>query len=496
MKSKTIVIGSGISGLAASAYLGQYSDVLVVEKNKSIGGRARQMEDSGFKFDMGPSWYWMPDIFEKFFLDFGYSSHQFYELIRLNPSFQIIFEDDVLVVPDNKKDIILLFEKYEKGSGDKLVDYLNDTKHLYDVAVNKMLYKPYVSAKDYLSKDVLDWKLISSLFLNVSYSIRKRFKNPKLIQLLEFPVIFLGATASQIPSLYGLMNYAALELGTWYPLGGMYEIIKAIQSVAEKQGVEIQTATEVHQIVVKNNKAIGVETNKGFYMADVVLSSADYAFTETKLLDSSYANYNTEYWNKRTFAPSALIFYLGVNKKISRLLHHNLFFDSDFEKHIQTVYQSYEWPNNPLFYLCVPSKTDNSIAPPGTENLFILIPVAIGLEDNTNIHHQIFNNVLSRIEKFTGENIRDSIVIKHTYSVSNFIEDYNSFKGNAYGLANTLFQTATFKPKMINQKIKNLFYTGQLTVPGPGVPPSLISAKLSSQLIYNYLKQKNYERVV
>ncbi len=496
MKPKILVIGSGFSGLSAAAYLGKEYDVTVLEKNSSIGGRARQFKDKGFVFDMGPSWYWMPDIFEKFFNDFGYSSKDFYSLIKLDPSFQIIFQDEVMIVPDSKEELINLFEKYEKHAGKKLQDYLYKTEYLYHVAINKMLYKPYVSITDYLTKDALDWKLISSLFNSVSQSIRSRFKHPKLIQLLEFPVIFLGSTAKEIPALYGLMNYAAFELGTWYPMGGMFEIVKAIEKIAVKNNVEIKTQTQVRKIVIENRKAIGVETDNGFYKADIVISSADYVFTESHLMDSIYTNYNENYWNKKTFAPSALIFYLGINKKIPKLLHHNLFFDADFDKHIHDIYTLVQWPEKPLFYLSVPSKTDPSVAPPNQENLFVLIPIAIGLKDNTEIHEKLFENIIARIEQFTGEKIKQNIVFKQTYSVENFISDYNSYKGNAYGLANTLLQTATFKPKLINKKISNLFYTGQLTVPGPGVPPSLISGKLVAQLIQKQIKPKEYETIV
>lgn len=493
-----IIIGSGISGLSAAAYLSKAGyQVSVIEKNSTIGGRARQFKDSGFTFDMGPSWYWMPDIFEKFFNDFGFSSSDFYQLIQLNPAFQVIFNDgDVIQVPDRKEKIYPIFEKYQKGSSRNLEDYLKHAEHLYRLAVNKMLYKAYVSYFDYLDKNILDVQLLKSLFCSVSNTVRKKFHHPKIIQLLEFPVIFLGASAQNLPALYNLMNYAAFELGTWYPMGGMYEIVKSIEQIIKEYKGTIITNCEAKKIIIENNKVRGVETSCGFMVADVVVSSADYAFTENKLLDKQYANYNYKYWEKKTFAPSALIFYLGVNKYLPKLLHHNLFFDADFEHHIRTIYNTHEWEKKPLFYLSVPSKTDPSVAPPGMENLFILVPISIGLKDDPSIHQQIFDNVITRIEKFIGTTFRSNIVLKYTYSVSNFISDYNAYKGNAYGLANTLLQTAGFKPKMINKKIPNLFYTGQLTVPGPGVPPSLISGKIVSEFIHHHLKTKTYESAV
>lgn len=500
MSKNIIVIGSGFSGLSAAAYLSKSgNNVIVVEKNQSTGGRARQLKDNGFTFDMGPSWYWMPDIFEKFFNDFGYTSSDFYQLVRLNPSFQIVFSDtDAIQIPDRKEELLDLFEKYQKGSKHYLENYLKQAKHLYDISVNKMLYKSYVHYSDYFDKNVLDLSLLKSLFSNVSKSIRKKFHHPKLIQLLEFPVIFLGAAAQNIPALYNLMNYAAFELGTWYPMGGMYEIVKAMEQIVKKYRTTVITNCEVRKIIIKNNKAIGIETSDGFMSADIVVSSADYAFTENKLIDKLYANYDPNYWENKTFAPSALIFYLGVNKSLPKLLHHNLFFDADFDHHLRSIYNTHEWEKSPLFYLSVPSKTDPSVAPLRKENLFILVPTSVGLKDNPEIHQQIFDNIISRIEKFIGTSFRNDIILKHTYSISNFIYDYNAYKGNAYGLANTLLQTAGFRPKIINKKVPNLFYTGQLTVPGPGVPPSLISGKIVSEFIHHQfkIKEKEYESIV
>lgn len=500
--SKIFIIGGGISGLSAAAYLSKNNEVILLEKNSSLGGRARVLEDRGFKFDMGPSWYWMPDVFEKFFNDFNYTTSDFYELIQLNPAFQVIFDDgDVIQVPADSKKLADIFEKYERGSRKKLMNYLNQSKLLYDLSMNGAVDKPYLNWSDYLDKKFLNIQMLSSLFRSVSGDVRKYFHHSKLRQLLEFPVIFLGSTADKIPALYHLMNYACFKLGTWYPMGGMYEIIKSIHKIGLENNAQYFVNTEVKEILVKNKKVIGIRTDKDFIEADIVISSADYTHTENNLIKKQFANYNEKYWERKTFAPSALIFYLGVNKKLPRLIHHNLFFDADFNKHIHQIYSSKQWPDNPLFYVSVPSKTDNIVSPSGYENIFILIPIALGLKDDENIHEQIFNNVINRIEKFIGEKFSENIIVKHKYSVSNFIKDYNAYKGNAYGLANTLFQTAGFKPKMRNKNISNLFYIGQLTVPGPGVPPSLISGKIVSNLISKYfpstkIKNKQYETFV
>lgn len=493
MTKKVVVIGGGISGLASACYLSKFGyKVTVLEKNSTLGGRARYFCANGFVYDMGPSWYWMPDVFENFFNDFNYSTHHFYNLIRLNPAFQIIFDTHKMSIPSELKGIAELIDTYEENGKQKFLDYIKYAQHLYEKSMHAMVYKPFVSVTEFFDRQVLDWTLIKSLFSTISKDIRKTFKHPSVRQLLEFPVIFLGESAERIPALYHLMNYSAFAQGTWYPMGGMYQIINAIHTLAQKMNVSIFTHTEVQKIVTRHNKVIGVQTSNGFIETDILLSSADYAFTET-LLDEAYRNYSNKYWQTRTFAPSALIYYLGVDKKIPSLQHHNLFFDADFDTHIQSVYITHQYPTNPLFYLSVPSVTDSMVAPVGKENFFILIPLSVNLLEDEYIQENLLNNAIQRIEKFTQTDIKNSIVFKLKYSRNDFIRDYNAYKGNAYGLANTLMQTAIFKPKMINKKISNLFYTGQLTVPGPGVPPSLISAKIIANLIhFKFPIQKNY----
>jgi len=335
---------------------------------------------------------------------------------------------------------------------------------------------------------LLKWKLFQGIFkLNVFQSvtahIKKYFKDPRLIQLLEFPVLFLGASADKTPALYTLMNYADMALGTWYPMGGMHNIVEAMVAVAEDQGVKFEFNSPVEKINVQGRKAISVQVNGKERYFDVIVAGADYHHVEQQLLPKKYHHYSEAYWNSRKLAPSSLIFYLGVNKKIKNLLHHNLFFDQDFKQHAKEIYLSPQWPTDPLFYLCMPSVTDPQVAPAGHENIFILMPVAPGLTDEEAIREKYFNLIVNRIESLTGESFRENIIFKKSYAHSDFIEDYNSFKGNAYGLANTLMQTANLKPSIVNPKVNNLFYTGQLTVPGPGVPPSLISGQVVAKEI-------------
>ena len=478
---KAIVIGAGFSGLAAAAHLAKDgAEVTILEKNPQIGGRARMFEEKGFRFDMGPSWYWMPDVFENFFNQFGKTTSNFYELERLTPSYKVHFKDETVDIPSSVPELKSLFESYEKGAAKKLEKFLKESKYKYDISMTDLVYKPGKSLTEFI-----DWRVFKGFFnLNLFSSFRKYttryFKHPKILQLLEFPILFLGATAETTPALYSMMNYADMQLGTWYPHGGMSKIVDAFESIAQEQGVKIITDAEVQNVIIKGKSITEVITTQGNFKAEVVINSSDYHFFEQNILPENKRLYSQKYWDSRKLAPSSLIFYLGVDKKIDGLTHHNLFFDADFPLHAKEIYDTPQWPSNPLFYVCSPSKTDSSVAPEGMENIFILIPVATGLEDNENIREKYLDLVLERLESKTGCSIKEHILYKRTFAHRDFVKDYNSFKGNAYGLANTLLQTAILKPKLRNSKLTNLFNAGQLTVPGPGVPPAIISGKIAA----------------
>jgi phytoene desaturase len=487
-----IVIGSGFAGLSAACVLAKDGyKVTILEKNKQPGGRAGVWQQDGFKFDMGPSWYWMPDVFENFFAQFGKKPADYYDLKRLDPAYRIYYgKDDLIDVPEERLELSKLFEQIEPGSSAKLEHFLKQAEYKYKVGMGANVFKPSHSATEYLKFDLLKKSLGLQLLSSMSKHVRDYFKNPKLIQLLEFPVLFLGATPQNTPAMYSLMNYADLVLGTWYPMGGMNEIVKAMVNLAESLGVEIRLDTEVTKIEVTDKKASNIITNKGCVQADMVIANADYQHVDQHLLDEPYRNYTTKYWDSRTLSPSSLLFYIGLNKKVEGIQHHNLFFDEDFERHADDIYTSPQWPDKPLFYVCCPSKTDESVVPAGCENLFFLMPVAPGLEDNESIREKYFDLLLSRFESITGESIRDSIIVKRSYALNDFKADYHAFKGNAYGLANTLNQTAFLKPAMRNKHIKNLLYTGQLTIPGPGVPPAIISGQVVAGEAMKYLNKQ------
>jgi len=491
-----VVIGSGFAGLSTACFLAKAGfAVTVVEKQATPGGRARQLIQDRFIFDIGPSWYWMPDVFERFFNEFQKKVSDYYSLDRLDPSYRIYWQDGEMNVPANYNELKNLFESIEQGSGVQLDKFLAEANYKYQVGINKLVHKSGQSITEFLDWDVIKGVFKLDVFTNMKKHVGKYFKNPKLQQLMEFPVLFLGALPQNTPALYSLMNYADIKLGTWYPQGGMYKIVEGMYSLANELGVKFEFNSDVQQIDVVDGKAKSItynQTNQQLPItvsADVVISAADYHFTETKLLPEKSRTYSNEYWNKRTMAPSCLLYYIGVNKKLKNILHHTLFFDTDFGVHGKEIYDSPAWPTDPLFYVSATSVTDKTTAPIGSENLFFLIPVASGLQGDTEeLRDKYFDKIVKRFEEKIGEKIIDNIVYKKSYSVSNFVHDYNSFRGNAYGLANTLMQTAVLKPSCKSKKVINLFYTGQLTVPGPGVPPSLISGEVVAKEVIKYLK--------
>jgi phytoene desaturase len=484
-KSKVIVIGAGFSGLAAASLLAQSGfDVTVLEKNSSPGGRARKFAENGFTFDMGPSWYWMPDVFEKYFALFDKKPQDFYTLQRLDPSYRFYFgEKDVVDVPATFGELVELFEKEEPGAGSALIKFLKEAEFKYKVSMSKFVYKPSLSLFEFVNPEMLASALKLHMFRSFDSHLKKYFKSARLRQMLEFPILFLGGTAKTTPALYSLMNYGDIKLGTWYPVGGMYNVVEGMVELATSLGVKFRYNSPVVSLEVIDGKITSVITAEKRYEAPYVLASADYQHVEEFLLPIEYRTYTKKYWNSRVLSPSSLIFFLGIDKKLEGIEHHTLFFDQDFSKHADAIYDKPGWPENPSLYFSCTSKTDPTVAPEGMENLFVLIPVAPGLEDTEEIREKYFQIILERFKKLTGQDISKNIVFKRSYAHADFERDYNAFKGNAYGLANTLLQTAFLKPKMKSKKVKNLYYTGQLTVPGPGVPPALISGEIAARLI-------------
>ena len=484
MGKKVAILGGGFAGLSAASIMAKNGfDVTLFEKNAEIGGRASKFEKDGFTFDMGPTWYWMPDIIEDFFKLFGKSTADYFELQRLDPSYRVFFaKNDFVDIPSSLDAIVALFESLEKGAGVSLQKYLREAEYKYTVGLKEFAFKPGLSILEFL-----DWRLMSSvlklhMLKPFSSYVRKHFKHPYLVQLIEFHVLFLGAKPQNTPALFSLMSHADYALGTWYPVGGMHQIAQAMKSVAEMNGVKIKTNENVESINVSSGKVCSITSNGVIYEVDAAIATIDYQHVDQKLLSPQHASYSKKYWESRKFAPSCLIFHLALDKRIDKLQHHNLFFDSDFANHAEEIYDRPQWPKNPLFYVCRPTLTDKSLAPEGKEVLFLLIPVAVALDDNEERREKYLKLLLDRLEEHTGEDISKHILFKRSYAHKEFMKDYNSYKGNAYGLANTLMQTSIFKPKIKSKKLKNLYFAGQLTVPGPGIPPAIISGQIAAGL--------------
>jgi len=483
MKKRINIIGSGFSSLAASSYLAKAGyEVVVYEKNKTTGGRARQYKKEGFTFDIGPTWYWMPDVFERFFNDFDKKPSDYYKLERLNPAYQVYFsEQESIIISGKLHEIFEAFEKEEKGSSKHLKKFLDSAKFNYNAAMKELVYRPGVSPLELITPETIS--RVNQFFSTIRKQVRKSIKSQKLIQILEFPVLFLGAKPSNTPAFYNFMNYADFGLGTWHPKGGMYKVVEAMTTLASNLGVVFETDANVEEICLDaNGKAIGLMVNNRFEKSDIVLSGADYHHSET-LLPKKYRQYSEKYWDKKIFAPSSLLFYVGLSKKLINVCHHTLFFDTDFDVHAKAIYDEPAWPEKPLFYGSFPSITDDSLSPEGKEAATFLIPLAPGIEDTEALREKYFDMIIERLEALTKQEVKSTILFKKSYCVNDFVKDYNSYKGNAYGLANILTQTAFLRPKIKSKKVDDLYFTGQLTVPGPGVPPSLISGKIVSDLI-------------
>lgn len=489
MKNKIVIIGSGFSGLAAAAVLARKGlEVTVLEKNTTPGGRARKFTAKGFTFDMGPSWYWMPDVMDNYFAAFGKKTSDYFELRRLDPSYKVFFgKDDFVEIPTDVSKTIALFESLESGAGKKLELFLKEAEKKYTIGINQFATKPSHSVGEFMHWHLIKHLFAMHLFRSFHSHVVRFFKNPRIHRLLEFPILFLGGTGDTTPALYSLMNYGDLKLGTWYPMGGIYELVDAMYKLAEEMGATFRFETEATGIEVNNRRVVGVQTNKGVLEADYVIAAGDYHHIEQHLLPREFRMYSESYWDKRVMSPSSLIFYLGVNKKLERLRHHTLLFDTNFDAHAADIYQHPRWPEAPALYVSATSITDPTVAPAGMENLMVLIPVATGLDDNEQMRQHYFNLVMQRLEHITGQSIREHVVYSRSYAHNDFISDYHAYKGNAYGLANTLMQTAFLKPKLKNTKLDNLYFSGQLTVPGPGVPPAIISGRMAAEEILKQL---------
>ena len=482
MKKHAIIIGAGFGALGSACILGKAGwKVTVLEKNESIGGRATTFKAKGFTFDRGPSWYLMPDVFEHFFELFDEDITKLLKLKKLMPSYRIFYKDldeKVDIYSDLKKDIPT-FEKIEKGAGAQLEKYLDQAGYQYEVAKDRFMYKNYDSFRDFFTKEVATEGRKLSAFKNMDRYVSGYFKTEQLQKIMQYPLIFLGSSPYNTPAIYNIMSHIDFDMGVYYPQGGIYEITNALVAVAKKYGVTFKTNSDVQKIIVEDGKAVGVKVNSKELRGDIVISNADIQHTEQKLLDEKYRQYSESYWKKRTLAPSALIIYLGVDKQYDSLTHHNLLFSKDWKKNFADIFDQPQWPDDPSVYICAPSKTDPSVAPKGMENMFVLVPIAAGLDYTEKQLEAYADKILATMEKEMDlPDLRKHIIYQKNFSVKDFKARYNSYQGTALGLAHTLRQTAIFRPKNISKKVADLYYVGAGTNPGIGMPITLISAEL------------------
>ncbi|MBN1834855.1 MAG: phytoene desaturase [Spirochaetales bacterium] len=485
MKRTAILVGAGLGGLAAAALLGRDGwQVTVLEKNDCPGGRARLWSHQGYQFDMGPSWYLMPEVFEHYFSLFGRRREEYYALQALDPYYRVFFapESPVDIGPDRGR-VEELFESFERGGAERLRGYLRKARYKYDVAMSEFLYKEYASLFEFLNLRMLLEGSRMNVFGRLDRSVRRYFHDRRARQLLEYAMVFLGTDPARAPALYSIMSHVDLNLGVHYPSGGLQSVGAALARLAAEQGAEIRLNQNVRRIVVEKGVARKVLTEDGEYGADVVLVNADYAFAETQLLEEPYRSYPPRYWERRVLAPSFFVLYLGVGKRLERLVHHNLYFSEHWERHFDAIFRKPSWPAKPCFYVSCISKTDAGAAPRGKENVFVLVPVAPGLDDPEEVRERYAEEVLGHVEAVVGEEIHSALEVRRIFSHRDFTGDYNAYQGTALGLAHTLTQTAVFRPRFRSRKVQNLYYVGQYTHPGIGVPMVLIAAQVVCGLI-------------
>jgi len=488
MKQSVIVIGGGIGGLATAILLAKKGyGVTLVEKNDTLGGRANIFEANGFRFDMGPSWYLMPDVFEHFFKLIGEPIDKHLELIRLDPSYRIHFRDKDETI-DMHSDVAAdspTFEQFETGSSEQLRAYLDTSKYQYDIAIKYFMYKNYDTVFDFMNLRTMIEGRRLHVFEKMHNYVARYFKSDVIQKIMEYQLVFLGSSPYNTPALYNIMSHIDFNMGVYYPRGGIYSLIEGLVDIAKKAGVSFVTGDAVATIEVDHKRATGVILKSGRSLkADIVVSNADIHHTDTTLLPEVSREHSDAYWSSRTLAPSAFIMYLGLKKKVPGLTHHNLAFGGDWKKGFAEIFDDPRWPTDPSYYVCCPSKTDDAVAPKGKENLFILVPVSPKLDMNPSNIKKYREKVLDFLERdFDVKDIRNQIEYERVYTSNDFASDYNALGGSALGLAHTIKQTAIFRPNNVSKKVKNLYYAGAGTNPGIGMPICLISAELAYKRI-------------
>ncbi len=488
--TSAVVIGGGFGGLSTACYLADAGlDVTILEKNDQLGGRASRLERDGFKFDMGPSWYLMPDVFERFFGHFDRTPEEYYGLQRLDPHYRIFFKDgDQVDISGDLEETKELFETYEAGAGEAFDAYLDQAEETYEIGMEHFVYTDRANFRDYVDWDVVKNARGMKFLGSMQSHVEDYFEHPKLQQIMQYTLVFLGGSPTNTPALYNLMSHVDFNLGVYYPDGGLGGVVDGIVELGSELGVEYRTGAPVHAVRGERGE-FQVATGNGGIETDLVVSDADYAHTEQELLSPADRQYEESYWEERTYAPSAFLMYLGVEGELDELEHHTLVLPTDWEDHFAQIFDDPDWPEDPAYYVCVPSKTDDTVAPEGHGNLFALVPVAPGLTDDTETKEWYRDLVLEDLAEHTGTNLRDRIVVEELFSVSDFGERYNAREGTALGLAHTLRQTGPLRPGHRSSALDGLYFTGSFTTPGIGVPMCLISGQHAADAVLEDLPE-------
>jgi phytoene desaturase len=483
------VVGGGIGGLSAAAQAAaRGADVRLLERHDRVGGVAGLLEAEGFRFDTGPTWYLMPDVFERFFAQFGRSPDDYYDLERLDPHYRVFWKDgDRADVTADTAQVTSLFESYEAGAGEALEEYLGVAEETYEIGMEQFVYEDRPRLRDFLDPEVALAARGLTFLGSMQEHAADYFDHPKLQQLVQYTLVFLGGSPHNTPALYNLMAHVDLNLGVYYPDGGMASVVDGLADLAREQGVEIETGRDVTGIQPTTDGLLvttreGKSTDPGSgpatgYAADRVVSNANPAYTERELLPPRARAGDPDRWETKTYAPSAFLLYLGVEGDVDPLKHHTLVLPTDWDDHFHHIFEDPAWPEDPAYYLCVPSETDDSVAPDGHHAVVVLVPIAPGLPDGPDVRASYREKVLSDLADHTGVDLRDRIVFEETACVSEFADRYGAPGGTALGLAHTLRQTGPFRPSHRADGLEGLYYTGGFTTPGIGVPMALISGE-------------------
>ncbi len=485
-----VVVGAGFGGLSAAAYLADAgADVTVLERNSHPGGYAGRIERDGFRIDTGPSWYLMPEVFDRFFERFGRETEEFYELTALDPLYDVYWKDgDHARMPPDRAGQKALFESYETGAGDRLDDYLADAAEAYELGMDRFVYPSRSRLRDMLDTDVLRSVRALPKLRTMDDYVGSYFDHPKLRQIAEYKLVFLGGSPYNTPAIYTLMSHVDMNLGVYHPTGGIASVIDGMVTLATDLGVTIHTDTPVTAIepadgATDGAPAFDVATDgAGDRRFDRVVANAAPTHVERDLLPDEHAN-REAYWDSRTYAPSAYLLYFGVEGDIEGLEHHSLVLPTDWKPHFETIFDDPGWPEDPAYYVHVPSKTDDTVAPEGHEAVFLLVPLAPGIEDGPEPRERFRELVLDDLAKHAGVDFRDRIVLEESACVSTFADRFNAPEGTALALSHTLDQTGPLRPAHRAPGVEGLYYVGAYTNPGIGMPMCLLSGEHATEAV-------------